>query len=55
MSPVATVAMIAMENAGYIFGSYALTFSVVGGFAWRAIRQGRRLGDEIEDADKYWT
>ncbi|MEJ7801359.1 MAG: hypothetical protein WKF60_12625 [Ilumatobacter sp.] len=52
MSPVA---MIAMESAGYIFGSYALTFGVVGGFAWRAIRQGRRLGDEIDDADKYWT
>ena len=44
-----------IENAGYIYGSYALTFAVVGGFAWRAIRLGRRLGDEIEDADKYWT
>ncbi len=48
--------MIALiENAGYIYGSYAVTFAVVGGFAWRAIRHGRRLGDEIDDADKYWT
>ena len=44
-----------IENAGYIYGSYALTFAVVGAFAWRAIRLGRRLGDEIDDADKYWT
>ena len=48
--------MIALiENSGYIYGSYALTFAVVGTFAWRAIRHGRRLGDEIDDAEKYWT
>jgi hypothetical protein len=47
--------MIAMQDAGYILGSYALTFAAVGAFAWRAIRHGRRLGDQIDDADKYWT
>jgi hypothetical protein len=47
--------MLAMDNAGYIFGSYAVTFAVVGAFAWRAIRHGRRLGNEIDDSDKYWT
>ncbi|MEO6652065.1 MAG: hypothetical protein ABIP17_05345 [Ilumatobacteraceae bacterium] len=55
MSVGATIAVIAMDNAGYIYGSYALTLGVVGGFAWRAIRQGRRLGHEIDDEDKYWT
>jgi hypothetical protein len=47
--------MIAMQDAGYILGSYALTFVAVGAFAWRALRRGRRLGDQIDDADKYWT
>jgi hypothetical protein len=44
-----------IDNAGYIYGAYAITFAVVGSFAWRAIRHGHRLGDEIDDADKYWT
>ena len=30
-------------------GSYAITFAVVGAFAWRAIRHGRRLGRQIDD------
>jgi hypothetical protein len=49
------LALIAMDDAGFIIGSYALTLGVVGAFAWRAIRHGRRLGDQIDDADKYWT
>ena len=48
-------AVLAIENAGYIYGSYVLTFAVVGAFAWRAIRRGRSLGEQIDDADKYWT
>jgi hypothetical protein len=47
--------VFAMENAAYILGSYVLTLGVVGAFAWRAIRHGRRLGEQIDDADKYWT
>jgi len=48
--------MIALiENAGYIYGSYAITFAVVGAFAWRTIRSGRRLGQQISDDEKYWT
>lgn len=49
------IGFLAIENAGYIYGSYVLTFVVVGAFAWRAIRHGRRLGRQIDDADKYWT
>jgi hypothetical protein len=52
---MASLALIAMDNAGFIFGSYAVTLGVVGAYAWRAIRQGRRLGDRIDDSDKYWT
>ena len=49
------IGMIAIEHAGYIYGSYVLTFAVVGAYAWRTIRQGRKLADEVDDADKYWT
>ena len=47
--------MIAMQDAGFILGSYGVTFLTVGAFAWRAIRHGRRLGEQIDDTDKYWT
>ncbi len=48
--------MIALiENAGYIYGSYVLTFAVVGAFAWRVVRQGRDLGRHVDDSEKYWT
>jgi len=44
-----------IDDAGYIYGSYAITFAVVGTFAWRVTRHGRRLGRQIDDTDKYWT
>ena len=47
--------LVAMDNAGYILGSYALTFVVIAGFAVRVLRGGRRLADRIDDDDKYWT
>jgi hypothetical protein len=47
--------VIAMEDAGFILGSYAITFAVVGAFAWRVIRGGRRLADRVDDDRKYWT
>lgn len=43
-----------MEDAGFILGSYALTFAAVALFAWRTLRSGRKLADQIPDADKYW-
>ena len=47
--------IVAMEDAGYIFGSYGVTFAVIAGFTWRVLRSGRRLADRIDDHDKYWT
>ena len=32
-----------MDDAGFIIGSYVLTFSVVGFMAWRVLRLGRRV------------
>jgi hypothetical protein len=43
-----------MEDAGFIIGSYLLTFAVVAAMAWRVVRAGRRLGAQVPDEDKYW-
>lgn len=47
--------MIAMDDAGFILGSYAVTFAVVGAFAWRVLRHGKSLAGRVDDSDKYWT
>jgi heme exporter protein CcmD len=44
-----------MEDAGFIIGSYALTFAVVGALAAWVIRSGRRLARRTPDDEKYWT
>jgi hypothetical protein len=43
-----------MEDAGFIIGSYVLTFAAVGLLAWRYVSAGRRLGRQVPDEDKYW-
>jgi hypothetical protein len=48
-------AVIAMQDGGFIIGSYVVTFAVIGVFAWRAIREGRRLADRVDDEHRYWT
>lgn len=48
--------MIALiDNAFEIYGSYAITFAVIGAFSWRVVRGGRKLADQVDDDDKYWT
>jgi heme exporter protein CcmD len=47
--------VLAMDDAGFIIGSYVLTFVVVGVFAWRSLRNGRRLADQVDDDRKYWA
>ena len=48
-------AHLAMDDAGYIIGSYAVTLLVIGAMAWAFVRRGRQLGRSVDDADKYWT
>jgi hypothetical protein len=43
-----------MEDAGFIIGSYVLTFATLALMSWRVLRSGRRLADQIPDEDKYW-
>ena len=44
-----------MEDAGFILGSYIVTFATVAVVAWRFVRRGRRLAAQVADDDKYWT
>ena len=50
-----STAVVAMDDAGYILGSYAVTIAVVAGLAWRVLRRSRRLAAQVDDADKNWT
>ena len=55
MSATTLAVLVAMNDAGFIIGSYVLTFVVVGAFGWRSLRDGRRLTDQVDDEHKYWT
>jgi heme exporter protein CcmD len=50
----ASAMLMAMDDAGFIVGSYVITLAVVGGLALAIVRRGRRLADRVDDADKYW-
>jgi len=50
-----TSAIVAMDDAGFILGSYALTLLTVAIVGWRVVRHGRRLGRQVDDTEKYWT
>ena len=43
-----------MEDAGFIIGSYVLTFATVGALAFAYLRSGRKLADRVPDEEKYW-
>ena len=48
--------MIALiEDAGFIIGSYVLTFVAIGGLAWRYVSSGRKLAQKVPDEEKYWA
>ncbi len=44
-----------MNDAGFIFGSYAVTFGAIALFALATIRRGRTLSAQVPDEEKYWT
>ena len=50
-----TAALVAMDDARFILGAYAITLVVIGTYSWRVVRHGRRLGRRVPDADKHWT
>ena len=45
-----------MEDAGFIIGSYVVTFGASALYAWLSLRRaGRQLSRLPDDADKPWT
>jgi hypothetical protein len=44
-----------MEDAGFIIGSYVVTFTAIAWYAWANLRRGRRLAEQVPDDEKYWT
>lgn len=43
------------DDAGFILGSYVITFVAIGAMAWRIAASGKKLGKQVPDDDKYWT
>lgn len=44
-----------MADAGFIIGSYVVTFVAIGLFAWSTVRRGRRLSEQVPPDEQYWT
>lgn len=47
-------ALVAMDDAGFILGSYIVTLAVIATYSLRVVRHGRRLGRAVPDDDKHW-
>lgn len=43
------------DDAGFILGSYVITFAAIGAMGWRIVTSGKKLGKQVPDDDKYWT
>lgn len=44
-----------MDDAGFIIGSYVLTFGTIALSAWWTVRRGRRLAEQVPADEQYWT
>ncbi len=44
-----------MDDAGFIIGSYVITFVVIAAFGWMTARRGRKLAERVPPEEKYWT
>ncbi len=44
-----------MEDAGFIIGSYVVTFGAIGAYALYILRRVRRTTSRLPDAAKPWT
>ena len=47
--------IVAMEDAGFIFGSYVVTFGAVAVYALHVLRRARRTTSRLPDDAKPWT
>ena len=44
-----------MEDAGFIIGSYVVTFGAIGAYALYVLRRARRTTSQLPDEAKPWT
>ena len=44
-----------MDNAGFIIGSYVVTFASIGAYVWWALRRGKKLAETATAEDMPWT
>jgi heme exporter protein CcmD len=44
-----------MEDAGFVIGSYVLTFGAIGGYAAYVLRRARRATKGLPEEAKPWT
>ena len=44
-----------MDDAGFIIGSYVLTFGAIAVYAWRVLARARQVTAELPDDAKPWT
>jgi heme exporter protein CcmD len=44
-----------MEDAGFIIGSYVVTFGAIGAYAVHVLRRARRVTRRVPDEAKPWT
>lgn len=44
-----------MEDIGFILATYVAAFVASGAMAWRVLRSGRRLAEQLPDEDKPWS
>lgn len=54
MHLVATTVTLAMEDAGFIIGSYAATFTGIAAYAVYVLRRGKASTRDLPDDAKPW-
>ncbi len=50
-----SASMIAMVNAQYVIGSYAVTLAGIGLYAWRMLARARRVARQVPPEERPWT
>ena len=43
-----------MDDVGFILATYLAAFGAAAAMAWRVLRRGRRLAEQLPDEDKPW-
>lgn len=50
-----TAAVVAMENAGFVVGSYVVTFGAIALYTLAVLRRARRAATQVPPEDRPWT